>query len=252
MFQELLAWMPKAGGAGGGAIGLSCAGVVLGFALWVAGARFSRMLMALLGVTIGGMIGMWIPRWMAWDVNTMATSLSLAMCFGVMGFAKPRVWVGVGLMIVLSVWAAVATWILRNENATLVFPVGSETLRDFWAALWRALPPSVKGMLPLAVGMASLAGLALVVMWRRIATVFFYSLLGVSMMLGMGLWAVSMRGGEKGGWPRYLPEHTQMQIVLILGMVVLGAMVQWLSLPMKKKVVARREGRCEITAGAEA
>jgi hypothetical protein len=204
------------------------------------------MVVTLAAVAVGGMIGMWIPRWMGWDVNTMATSLSIAMCFGAMGFAMPRVFVGLGLMVVLSVWASWGTWMMCHESAKLVIPRGSETLRDFCAALWLGLPAGVKSALPMAVGMGALSALALVLMWKRLATVVFYSLMGVSMMLGMGLWVVTLRAKD---WPQFLPQRTQMQMVLVAGMVVLGAMVQWVCMPMKRKLVVRQERR--EMAGAE-
>jgi hypothetical protein len=245
MFQELLAQLPKAGGSG--ALALSVAGAVVGFWLWIAGSRFNRMTMTLVGVGLGGMLGMWMPRWMNWDVNTMATSLSLAMCLGAMGFAMPRAWVGLGLVLILCLWAAIGTWTLYHENARLVLPTGSENLRDYWAALWLGLPEGVKSALPMALGMASLAGLALAVMWKRAATALLYSLIGVTMVLAMGLWAIALRGNN---WPQFLPERAPMQWVLVGGMVVLGAMVQWMTMPTKKKVLGESQERRGEYAGA--
>ena len=230
MLQELLALMPNH--ADGPAIVIMIALAVVGLSLWLAGARLSRTVMTLVTVALGGTVGMFSPRWMGWDVNTMATALSGAMVLGAVGFMFPRFWVGIGLMMLLATWTAAGTWVASHGDTKLIWPADAETPRDYCGALWTGLPDGVKGPLPLAALLAAGVGLGAMILWPKVTTVLFYSATGMTALLATALWVL---GSRMLPWPQFLPDRTVMQIVMLLGIVVLGAMVQWHWMPIKKK-----------------
>src|SRR5437870_5881909 len=108
MVQELLALLPKE--VGTLALVLAMTGTLAGAGLWLAGARFSRSLITLVLVSIGGWTGLFLPRWLGWTIDGWAPAIGLALGMGASGFFLHRFWVGIGLGVVLAAWAGFATW----------------------------------------------------------------------------------------------------------------------------------------------
>ncbi len=79
-------------------------------------------------------------------------------------------------------------------------------------------------------------GLVLTIFLPRTATAFFYSALGVSVLLLAGLWGVRCSGAD---WPRFVPAGAQMQAVLVAGLIALGVVLQMVVMPIKRKVAAQ-------------
>src|SRR5687768_5279625 len=104
MLQQLLALMPKEAGTFG--LVVTVAGTLAGLVLWLVGARFSRPLITLCTVALGGAVGMMLPRWCGWTVNGMGTAVGGAIVLGVSGYVMHRFWVGIGLGLVMCCWAA--------------------------------------------------------------------------------------------------------------------------------------------------
>lgn len=238
MFQEILVLLPQ----GGGwevvvAMGL---GALAGVLCWSAGSRYNRAIMTLVGVAAGGALGMIAPRYMGWDVNPMATSLSFALVVGVLAFAMPRIWVAMGLAALLAAWAALAVWVLYHGTAKLAMPAHSAGFGGFCQSIWKELPDAVRSPLPAAAGLGAGLGLVLTIFLPRTATAFFYSAVGVSAFLLAGLWGVRHSGVD---WLRFLPAKTAMQAVLVAGLVGLGVVLQLVVMPIKKKVAARERAR---------
>ncbi|HEX8520921.1 MAG TPA: hypothetical protein VF669_01610 [Tepidisphaeraceae bacterium] len=232
MLQEWLALLPHDGGTAW----LAIAGilVVAGFALWLAGARCTRMLITLVAVALGGVLGMIGPRLLNWDVNTATTSLSMAMGCGALGFVLTRAFVGVGLVLALALWTSMGVWNLKNEGVRLVMPAGCENARDFCGAMWTGLPEPVRAHLPLAAGAAAIVAVSLTILAPRLAAALLFSLTGVTFCCAGFLWILALRHTD---WPGFLPAQASMQALMIMGTVCLGALVQ--ALPMKKRSDAR-------------
>src|SRR5687768_9084266 len=93
-------------------------GATLGAGLWLLGARYSRAMIALLAVAIGGLLGVTLPRWYGLTISTQATAVGGAVVLGLSGWLLHRVWVGLGLGLVFAAWAALGTWVFYNDPAT--------------------------------------------------------------------------------------------------------------------------------------
>jgi hypothetical protein len=224
MVQELLPLLPKELGTLALVIALS--GTVVGAALWLMGARFSRTLITLLLVSGGAWVGMLLPRWRHWPIEGWATGLGGAVICGAAGFFMHRLWVGLSLGLVLAGWAAVVTWLAFKGDGTWTLPkyeTGVQ-LAQYGQSLWESFPDAVRRIMPFACGTAMLSGLVAALMWPRVGVVLLYSCVGVSMILGMGLSAVNLARPQ---WVGNLPAKTSAQVVTLLAMVAFGALLQW-------------------------
>src|SRR5215218_9169883 len=112
MVQQLLPLLPKE--IGQAALIAALVGTFIGVGLWLAGARFSRPLITLVTVSLGAVIGRALPGWMNWNVNSMAASVGGAVVLGMSGYVMHRVWVGLGLGLLLACWAALGTWVFAG------------------------------------------------------------------------------------------------------------------------------------------
>src|SRR5947209_12518319 len=86
MVQELLPLLPKE--LGTLALVLAVAGAVAGVGLWLVGSRFSRSLVTLLLVSVGGWTGLFFPRWFGWAIDGWAPAVGLAVVLGAAGDRK--------------------------------------------------------------------------------------------------------------------------------------------------------------------
>jgi hypothetical protein len=222
MLQQLLEVLPKQTGAIATLEALL--GAILGLLFWVFGARYSRTIITLLTVSIGGVAGMMAPRWLGWDVNTMATAIGGAIVLGLTGFGLHRIWVGIGLGWLLAAWALIGAWVGCRNGGHFSWPQGSKTAAEFLTTLWNNLPDDTRRLGPFVAGAAGLAGLITAVLWPRIATVILYSALGVSIVTAMALWAIGSRTIQ---WPVFLPATTETQSAMLAALAVIGAVVQW-------------------------
>src|SRR5882672_1369520 len=108
MMQQLLSLLPKE--INSLAMMIALAGAVLGGILWLGGSRFSRTLMTLISVFVGALVGLQLPRWLPLGLEGWATATLGALVLGISGYALHKVWVGMGLGLVLAGWAALATF----------------------------------------------------------------------------------------------------------------------------------------------
>ncbi len=230
MFQELLPLLPKE--VGTLALVLAMVGTLMGAGLWLIGARYSRSLITLLLVSMGGWIGLFLPHWFGWNIQGWATAIASALILGGSGFVLHRFWVGVGLGFVMAGWAAVAVWIVCKGVGVWTIPKfepGFSALayaKDFWMSL----PVDVQKFLPIAAGTGLLSGLLTALLWPRIGSVLLYSMAGVSMLVGLGLSAMNMARPQ---WVDELPAKTSSQLLTLMGMVAFGVLLQWQLGPVK-------------------
>ncbi len=230
MVQELLLLLPKE--VGTLALVLAMVGTLLGAGLWLIGSRYSRSLITLLLVSVGGWIGLFLPHWFGWNIQGWATAILSALVLGASGFVIHRFWVGVGLGFVLAGWAALAVWIVCKGVGVWTLPKfepGMATL-EYAKYFWQSLPVDVQKLLPFAAGTALLSGLATSLLWPRIGSVLLYSMAGVSMWVGLGLCAMNMARPQ---WIGALPAKGSSQLFAVSAMVGFGVLLQWQLGPKK-------------------
>src|SRR5689334_19006424 len=110
MVQQLLPFLPQALPTAAAAL-LCVTAVAVGLFLWLLGGVWARGIVTLIGVALGGWLGMMLPRWYYWPVNSMALATLGAVALGVAAFGVPRISVGLLLGVVLATWAGVGVWI---------------------------------------------------------------------------------------------------------------------------------------------
>ena len=87
----------------------SVVGVVAGAAFWLAGVRVNRSLLTLVAVALGTGVGLRLPRWFGWPIDSWATGVGGALVLGVSAYVYPRLWTGLAFGGLLAVWATVLT-----------------------------------------------------------------------------------------------------------------------------------------------
>ena len=78
--------------------------------------------------------------------------------------------------------------------------------------------------MPIAGALAMVGGLAAALVWPRVGVVMLHSMLGVSMVVGLGSCAMNVARPE---WLGALPAKAWVQLVMVLAMVAFGALLQW-------------------------
>lgn len=199
---------------------------LLGVSLWLFGSRFSRHIVTLTAVACGALAGRQIPGWMGWDMSTAATTVAAAVCGGVIGFLLHRFWIGVGLGLVMALWAFLGSWVLLRSGQSWSWPSfdADTTIAGFATELWRVLPEDVTRVAPFSSGLALLTGIGASIMFPRLAVVLTWSLAGVSLLTATGLGVVEIGRPQ---WTSALPAQTWSQLGTFAGLVLFGALVQW-------------------------
>jgi hypothetical protein len=227
MIQQLLALLPRQ--INTLVLVLAIAGALLGGLLWLAGARFNRTLVTLLSVTAGGLFGLQFPHWFGWRLEGWATAVLAALVLGISGYVLHKLWVGVGLGVVLAAWAALVTIALYPEPKGFAWPtIEGIAWRDVLLTLWNAFSPEARRILPYACGGALLTGVAITFLWPRLGVVLLYSTAGVSLFLGLGTLALN---AAKRDWLGIIPNQTSSQLIVLGSLVAFGAILQWRCIP---------------------
>jgi hypothetical protein len=149
-----------------------------------------------------------------------------ALVFGISGYALHKVWVGMGLGIVLAGWAAVAVFTLCTEPLGFALPVvpAGTSLEQQAVDLWNALSADARKLLPFACSAALLSGVAISVLWPRVGVVLLYCSAGMSLLLGLGAAVVK---SAKREWLAVIPSQTSSQVIVLVSLVAFGAILQW-------------------------
>jgi hypothetical protein len=233
MIQQFLALLPRQ--INSLALAIAIAGAVLGGLLWLGGSRFSRTLMTLISVSTGGLVGLQLPRWFGWGLEGWATAVLGALVLGISGYVLHKLWVGLGLGLVLAVWAAMGTLLVCADPKGFVWPVGVQgsTLQSHWVDLWNSLTPEARKLLPFACCAGLLSGICATLLWPRLGIVLLYSTAGISLLVGLGTTALY---SAKREWLNIIPSKTSSQLILLFSMVAFGAVLQWRCIPSGARV----------------
>src|SRR4029453_13213674 len=168
--HEVLAmgWLPMLPQGFDAALGryaqlVAFAGTAVGAVLWLAGSRFSRSLVTLLAVSVGGVIGSHLPAWFGWSVDAMGIAFIGAMVLGLTGYLLHTTWIGLSLSVVLAAWVATAAWLTIGGGQEIQLPPvnWSANAEEILAAVWRALPADLSTVMPVAIAGALISGVAI-------------------------------------------------------------------------------------------
>ena len=214
-------------------------GAAIGVGFWLVGSKFSRGLVALLSVSLGMFVGLQLPQWFDWGIHGWATGTLIAIVFGVSGYAWHKIWIGTCLGLVLAVWAAVTTFAAYGLGGAVseqggidivgqwIVPALAEgaNSKAWFMAFWNSLGENVRKVMPFACLAGLLSGMSAAAVWPRFGTVMLYSMLGVTMFVGLGVTAVVGTGHVD--WLAPVPRTMTSQMVVLLALVAFGAIFQW-------------------------
>jgi hypothetical protein len=229
VFQHLELLLPQK--AGSVAMIVALIGSIIGLAMYITGARFSRSILTLAAVAMGTSVGMRMPMWCGWHVDPMAPAVAGAIVLGVSAYAFHRVWVGAWLGAVLSIWAALALWATRGSAFHWRWPEydPSQTLPQYFSALWQNVPDSMQQCLGFSAAAAMLVGISAALLWPRVGIALLWSAAGVSVLLPAVVTALSQLEPSA---LKHVPRQTPDQLALLAGIVGIGAIFQWRTNPM--------------------
>jgi len=205
-------------------IAIGCA--VSGLALWVVGARYSRSLLTLAGVSAGTVAGMRLPGWCGWQVDGMGVAVAGAIVLGTFAFLFHRTYIGLLLGAGMMLWAGLGVWVARAGDAQWNWRSVKwqgdtvQLLRDTWATL----PPHLHRSLPIACATGLATGLMLAVCCNKLSKVLAHSLTGMTLMALMGAVAVLHTRPQ---WLTSLPGSNLSQGAILIALVLVGAGWQW-------------------------
>lgn len=226
MVQELLSILPPELTNPQAALCLAI--LVLGLFLWIMGAACGRAILTLLAVALGATLGMLVPRWQMWPINSMSTAVLGAVGLGVSAFLVERLWTGIVLALVLVSWTSMAVWMHFGGDEPLVlhpeWAVQTATPPQQARAIWDSLPPTVRRVLPFASATAAVSAFSLTLLWPRAAKLLAFSILGVTILFVAGIALVTARHPE---WLDLIPIQSSVQAAVLGAMVLLGALMQW-------------------------
>ena len=127
---------------------------------------------------------------------------------------------------VLAIWAGLGVWTVFRGNGAWAWPTFESGMGwlGYGKSAWMSLPEDMRRMMPIAGALAMVGGLAAALVWPRVGVVMLHSMLGVSMVVGLGLCAMNVARPE---WLGALPAKAWVQLVMVLAMVAFGALLQW-------------------------
>jgi len=230
---ELLQLLPEKTGDTGPIIALI--GAVFGAALWIAGVKVSRPLVTLVTVLLGATIGMQLPKWFGWQISGAGPAVGGAVVLGVSGFVLHRMWVGIALGLVLSLWCAFAMWLTMRNGASWSWPECSEssTCFTYLQEMWAGVPGNIARILPYAAAVLMVSAIASCIIWPKLTTVAAWSAIGMTMCIGLTTAAIAMSHAE---WLDRAPQRTWVQLASLAGLLFVGAAVQWKISPKARAV----------------
>ena len=206
-----------------GTAGAFCA---LGVMMWVVGGRVSRSILALVGVAAGTVVGMHLPEWRGWQVDGMGLAVGAALLLGSAMFFMHRTCIGLLLGLGMMLWAALGVWIFMGGDATWNWRAATwdGDMVQYLHQLWQALPPQMARVFPAACFAGFATGVTISVFFPKLGKVLAHSLIGVTLMALMG---AIVAGAAWPHWLAAVPGSNAAQGLALVGLVVLGALIQW-------------------------
>lgn len=208
---------------------MALAGAGLGGFLWLTGSRFNQGLVTLMAVAAGTWGGMNLPRWFMLPVAPWSTAVGGALVMGLIGFSLYRACVGVGLAAVLAMWVGLSILAHHGLLERLPAPTLPLVASTWLAQVWDAIPSDLRRSGPFACGLAIAAALGVSILWPRLTSYLFYSLLGVSLMVGLAMAAMVL--GNRPQLLRIVPADPAVQLATVAALAMFGAAVQWRTAP---------------------
>jgi hypothetical protein len=235
MLRELLALLPDVLLRCPSGTAAVCAG--LGAALWLIGGRFSRSILALAAVALGTFIGMRLPVWRGWQIDGMGVAVGGAILLGTAAFLFHRTCIGLLLGTGLVLWAGTGVWIfLAGQTYWDLHSVRWQgDLAQLLQQAWRTLPPSMTRVFPMACFAGLGCGITIAVFLPKLARVMTHSLIGVTLMAIMGAIFI---GKAHPRWLQAIPRTQGMQGFALIGLVLVGVIIQWRMTPSLPKRIA--------------
>ncbi len=219
-------------------VGTALACCALGVVLWGAGGRVSRSILALIAVAAGSVVGIHLPEWFGWHVEGMAIAVGAAIILGCTVLFMHRTCIGVLLGMTMTLWAAMGT---------CIFFASSDSTWDWRSArwegdmvqylhqLWQGLPPNMAHIFPAACFAGFATGVSVTVFFAKLSKVLTHSLMGVTLVAMMGAIAAS---SARPHWLAAIPGSNAAQGLALVGLVVLGALIQWQITPPHRSASA--------------
>jgi len=214
-----------------GAALLLCA---LGVVLWLVGGRLSRSVLVLAAVAAGTVIGMRLPAWRGWHVDGMGLAVGGAMLCGNLVFFMHRTCIGLLLSCGLMLWTALGLWVFMGGGASWDWratPWDGDMVQ-YLHGLWQTLPPQLAHVFPIACFVAMAVGITIATWSPKLSKVLAHSLIGVTLFALMGSIAVL---GLKPQLFSLIPGSDTFQGATLIGLVMVGAMIQWQITPPHRK-----------------
>jgi hypothetical protein len=217
-------------------LGVTIGGAILGMAFWIAGARFSRSLITLIAVAIGTSVGIRLPGWLGWNFDGMVIGVGGAVLLGASGYLLHRTWIGMYLALLLAIWAGAGSWIALSSAGTTHWPT-IDWSAGFVAALqtmWAQTSWEPTRSIAIAAGIGLAVGVLMTIFWPRLSSVTTWSLAGVTLVVSMFAAATQ---ATHWNCAAALNASGMIQGAVLIGLVVLGASIQWLIIPRKRVIV---------------
>jgi len=206
----------------------------LGAVLWMAGGRLSRSILALVAVAGGTIIGMRLPQWRGWQIDGMGLAVAGSIVLGSIAFLMHRTCIGLLLGVGMMLWAGFGTWVFLAGDATWNWRAATWNgdLVHYLHDLWQTLPPGMGRVFPWVCFAGFATGVTITVFSPKLGKVMAHSLVGVTLMALMGSIAAS---AARPSWLAALPGSRAAQGLALVGLVALGALIQWQFTPPYRK-----------------
>jgi hypothetical protein len=220
-------------------LGTAVAFCALGAVLWVVGGRASRSILALVAVAGGSVVGVHLPEWYGWHVEGMAIAVGAAVVLGSAVLFMHRTCLALLLGVGMMIWAALGTWIfLGPADATWDWRAAhwDGDMVQYLRQLWQTLPPNMARVFPAACFAGFATGVTIEVFFPKLGKVLAHSLTGVTLVALMG--GVAARSARPH-WLNALPGSNPAQGLALIGLVILGALIQWQITPPHRSAATK-------------
>jgi hypothetical protein len=224
MLRELMSLLPDAIARCSPVVAVACA--AMGVVLWLCGARFSRSILSLIAVAAGTVIGMRLPQWRGWQIDGMGLAVGGAIVLGSGVFLFHRTCIAAILGGAMMLWAGGAVWIYLAGDVYWDWRSArwDGDLMQYCRDAWAVLPPNLSHIFPAVCFLGLAAGITIAAFLPKVSKVLAHSLIGVTLIVLMGAVAMST------ALPRWLsaaPGSLAAQGVALIGLVLIGAAIQW-------------------------